>query len=672
MNNQSFYKKIRRSFAGMFTILGLLAGMSACSDYLDIVPDNTLTLDKIFIKRDQAYYALADAYSYLPHEERGAVSTWLLGDEYCGFEGDRDWHRSLRIMRGEQSATSPELCWWSGGKGSQDEFPHPSLYAGIRQCNIFLENIDKVKDMGDVEKNDWKGQVTFLKAYYHFLLLKEYGPIVISDHAVAPDAMGEDLFPRRSKVEDCFNYIIQTIDAAIPMLKDDRAGVNEYGQVDKVVATAIKARVLLFRASPFYTNRDYFGGFIDHFDDEPFFPVNDDDAKKKTKWKEAVAAIDTAINRCLANGMDLYSYNRAPYTYDRKFFEENPEKMQTYYNVRMAIVDPWNRELIWGISNLDQHPFRAGELAQGTNIMLPPGYAGIVNQNGNAHQELSASYAMLERFYTKNGLPVDEDRSFNYNERLSIITTPGVNDSAFAGYQGLIQPEAESLNLYFNREVRFYANMGITGGYWRSHENLITTRFYAGKEGGFQTMYGKNYNLYSGIGIQKWSHPETKAGDWSRSVLYPYPLMRMADLYLMKAEALNEYLDAPTQEVYDAINKVRRRAGIPDVEVAWSSPDAKTPNKHASKEGMRDIILHERSIELAFEGSRYWDMVRHNRAISTFSAPVYGWANREETASTFFVLQTKQVNKISSTSLLFPIPEKELNINSNLRQNPGW
>jgi hypothetical protein len=511
----------------------------------------------------------------------------------------------------------------------------------------------------------------FLKAYYHFLLLTHYGPVVISEKSTAPDANAAELFPKRSKVDDCFDYIVRTMDTAIEGLQE-RAGSSELGQVDKIVATSIKARVLLFRASPFYSgNKEYFGDFLD-FDGQPFFPVDDDAAKTKAKWKDAVDAIDAAINLCKENGKDLYVYTKEPYIFDREFFAVNRDKMQTYYDLRMSIVDSWNKELIWAISNLDFNITQQGELAHTTNIPLPPGYTGVTDNTNYTLKELGASYQMLERFYTKNGLPIDEDLTFDYNSRFTVITTPGVDEAAFQGYQGIMQPGAESLNLYMNREIRFYTNLGITGGYWRSHENLISTQFYAGTGGGYASVFGTK-NLYSGIGIQKWSHPETRSGAWERVILYPYPVMRMADLYLMKAEALNEYNDVPTQEVYDAINVVRRRAGIPDVEVVWSEPSlAKSPNKHKTKSGMRDIILYERSVELAFEGSHFWDMIRHKRAVSEFSKPSYGWAYMGATASTFFILQPKRINKFSITDYLWPIDLNEINTNANLKQNPGW
>src|SRR3546814_5521443 len=93
---------------------------------------------------------------------------------------------------------------------------------------------------------------------------------------------------------------------------------------------------------------------------------------------------------------------------------------------------------------------------------------------------------------------------------------------------------------------------------------------------------------------------------------YPWPVMRLGDLYRMYAEAMN-VLNGPSQEVYNYINPVRERAGLLPVEVAWPQY-SRQPDKITTREGMRSIIQHERLIELAFEGKRFWDLRRWKRA----------------------------------------------------------
>jgi hypothetical protein len=285
---------------------------------------------------------------------------------------------------------------------------------------------------------------------------------------------------------------------------------------------------------------------------------------------------------------------------------------------------------------------------------------------------------MLERYYTENGLPISEDKTFNRTDMYDIVTTPGAEEPEYVELAGILQPGAPTINLYLNRELRFYAQLGITGGYWRSHTGRINTLFFNNNPnnsgGGYRSSNPNNY-IATGIGVQKFSHPETTSGHGDRMAKYPLPIIRMADLYLMKAEALNEYLDAPNAEVYAAINPVRNRAGLPNVETVWSNAGLVVEsalNKHTRKEGMRDIILHERGIELAFEGSRYWDMLRHRRAPVEFSTPVFGWNHLGDAAETFFVLAVKQFRKFTITDCLWPIDLNEMNTNGNLIQNPGW
>jgi len=646
--------------------------MPSCGDFLDVVPDSTLKLENIFSTREEAYNALAKVYSYLPQDDQHVGTSWLLGDEWVTpmvYYNNTDWFKAINIMMGIQSGTTPILGLWSGTGGGKD------LYEAIRATNVFLEYMDLVKDMTDADKAEWKAQVKFLKAFYHFLLVQRYGPIVISDKLISPEAMREELFQSRSKVDECFNYIIRLMDEAIPELTE-RASMNDLGQVDRIAATAIKARVMLFRASPFFSgNREYFEDFLDH-DGEPFFPVKDDAATTKNKWKDAVDAIEEAITIAKANGRDLYVYEKPIYIYDEEDMELNPDQLKTLMDLRMLICDPWNKELLWGLSYYSN---TENSLGSATNIMCPTGY---VSPNTwtvlGSNNWLGASYTMLERYYTANGLPVDEDKTFNRNTMHDIVTTPWAETPEYIPIAGLMQPGAPTINLYLNRELRFYANLGITGGYWRSHTSRIRTLFFSGNPdgsgGGYRSSNANNY-IATGIGIQKFSHPESQSGAADRMGKYPLPIIRMADLYLMKAEAMNEYLEAPNADVYEAINMVRRRAGIPNVETVWSNATLVVEsalNKHTNKVGMRDIILQERGIELAFEGSRYWDMLRHRKAPVEFSSPVFGWNHLGDTPATFFVLGAKQFRKFTITDCLCPIDLNEMNTNGNLIQNPGW
>lgn len=655
---------IRIFFAGAVILL-----LSACSKFLDIVPDNTITLEDYFANKESAYNALSNVYSGLPRNHTIHGTEWLLGDDWLGQRDATKAQSGLvgtQIMEGNQSSTNPLLGFWQGSNYATD------LYETIRSANTFFEYIDLVKDISEQEKKNWVAQVRFLKAYYHFELMRHYGPIVLAKENVAPNAQSAELFVRRQKIDECFDYIISEIDKAIPDLADEIFD-DQLGMVSKAVGKAMKARIMLFRASPFFNgNRDLFGDFYDA-DGEPFFPMDEiGSARWKAKWDDALIAVNEAIAVCEAEGYGLYEYDDQPYKFDLEDWQANPDVMQQLYTLRMLIVDPWNKEIIWGRT----YPVsEAGTLQDASNIRLPRTFTnGVQETTGNSYNWAAATFQAMYRYYTVNGLPIEADRTYDRNNMNRVVNTPAAESEEYQSLRGVLQPDYSMINVYLNREMRFYANLGITGGYWRGHQVRIDTEMYGGTPGGYDPSVSGTDFFWTGIGVQKFVHPESKSGSWIRQQHFPYPIIRMADLYLMKAEILNE-INGPGQDVYDELNKIRRRAGIPEVEVVWADPALCASaylNRHTTKDGLRDIILRERSIELAFEGSRYWDMVRYKRAVTEFNTPVTGWAGNAYGQQNFFKMEVKQRRRFLDRNYLWPLSLNELNTNANLIQNPGW
>ncbi|MDR2037566.1 MAG: RagB/SusD family nutrient uptake outer membrane protein [Bacteroidales bacterium] len=685
--------------------------LASCKEYLDIVPDDTESLESLYETRENAWNGLAKIYSYMPQYADTDVSPWMLGDEYLGkkvWEIDNNRYHAIQIMRGRQNESDPILGYWSGTNGGQ------KLYEGIRQCNIFLEYIHLPANMLDKEKEEWSAQAKFLKAYYHFLLIQRYGPVIIRDATLSLDASKEELYQQRSNIEESFKYVINTMNEAIPKLREQAVG-EDAGQIDQLGAKAIKARVLLFEASPFFNgNRDYYSTFKDH-NDQHYFPQTED----REKWKAVIDACDEALALCTDYNKGLFRFVGEPYRFDREFFDTNPERMRTLYDLRMLLPTAWNRELLWGYTFL---PFNTGQgIGGGANVLhgrtqvkfwevmrtvlgANVGYSGDGDVDNFANQHLGATLAVAERYYTENGLPIEEDTKFRlwenkYSQAVTPVkpvdsegnVDPGNPEYAeYAHWAGYMQEDMETVSLYMNREPRFYANLGVTGGYWRGHYFLINFNPYASSSssymlardgkpsiypfGGRESWRRADDYLETCIGIQKFVHPESYSGTERRPQRYPYPIIRYADLLLMKAEAMNEYY-GPSDEVYSLLNEVRARAGIPNVEKSWEVGGfALNPGKHTTQEGLREIILQERGIELAFEGSRFTDMIRHKRAPKEFSKPVYGWNSQAGDSGDQFGSgpQVKQIRSFTITDCLWPIATSELNIQGTLKQNPGW
>ena len=157
----------------------------SCDEYLDIVPDQTQELDLLFDRQESAYTALVTCYSYLPKND-DLYSSYVTATDALTTPISKET-AGIRLMKGLQSSSNPLMSYWSGYER------HGSLWRGIRSCNTLIANMDNVVDMTQEEKDAWKAEAQFLKAFYHFTLLKYYGPIPITDENLPISANDQHL-----------------------------------------------------------------------------------------------------------------------------------------------------------------------------------------------------------------------------------------------------------------------------------------------------------------------------------------------------------------------------------------------------------------------------------------------------------------------------------------------
>lgn len=150
--------------------------------------------------------------------------------------------------------------------------------------------------------------------------------------------------------------------------------------------------------------------------------------------------------------------------------------------------------------------------------------------------------------------------------------------------------------------------------------------------------YKSSYSI-TGYNVRKFLVPKSVSPEYNTCPAN-FVVYRYADVLLMKAEALNEL--GQTSAAAEPLNIVRRRAGLPDV-------------SGLSQADMREKIIHERRIELAFEGHRWFDMIRINHG---------------EYAISF--LKSIGKSRVTKDRLLFPIPQTEMDANQLMTQNPGY
>ena len=151
----------------------------------------------------------------------------------------------------------------------------------------------------------------------------------------------------------------------------------------------------------------------------------------------------------------------------------------------------------------------------------------------------------------------------------------------------------------------------------------------------------------------------------------PWPIIRLAELYLGYAECCVETGDLPTAREY--IDKVRARAGIPSVEVAWAN-FSKDPSKANTQDGLREIVRNERMNEFYLENQNFWDMRRWLLAEKYFNVKAQGMNIEATTLSGFAKLSNIVFERkfTSPANYLMPIPTDDINKNTHIVQNPGY
>ncbi|MFV0591006.1 MAG: RagB/SusD family nutrient uptake outer membrane protein [Draconibacterium sp.] len=634
--------------------ISILIFSFACTDYLDVVPDNVATIDHAFLDRTSAERYLATCYTYFPDLSDPSGDPAILGsDEWWAIEDDyynsrNQSYAGLKIKKGEQNSNSPLFNAWDGYNGGR------ACYRAIRDCNVFLENIGNVgNDLSIEEERRWVAEVKVLKAYYHFYLMRMYGPIPIVKENLPISSNIDEVRVYRDPFDEGIDYLVSLLDEAVIDLPLQILNVSsEDGRITKPIALALKAEILVTAASPLFNGNPDLAGLVDNRGIQLTNPDYD-----ASKWSRAATACKNAIDTCLLAGHQLYEFTK------QTNLSDSTKLLMT---LRHVVTDRWNKEIVWTEAKLTMYDYQRAT----TPLFFIEQFQWMPTD-----PYMCPTLRMAELFYTKNGVPIDEDTGFDYQNRFNTAVAP---DEA----KYYIQPGYETAKLNINREARFYANLAFDGAIWFGNGRYKDVGDGATNEQPwvFHTKKGQpqgktsniRYSL-SGYWARRTSHFESVSTSSSSNVIVrsTFPVIRLADLYLLYAEALNESMDAPNQDVYEYIDLVRERAGLQGVVTSWQNA-SRFPSKPSTKEGMREIIQQERMIELAFEGKRFWDIRRWKTAHQWLNQPIRGLNPDGETAQEFNSVRVLYTPEFSTKDYLFPIRQYNIRVNSNLIQNPYW
>lgn len=636
-------------------LLSILCGillLPGCN-YLDMVPEKDIeTVESLFEQRTKVELWWKGLYAELNNIFADfRVNTAYLGaDEFVTCQA---LHSStlynldgLKIADGLQMSQNPYGSIWY------------RMYVVIRNCNIFLENVDHTYNMSEEDRNWWKADVKAVKAYVYFELVRRYGPICLVPQNMPVDLPVKDYQLPRQHVDTCFKEIINLLEESMEYVPKHSQRISNYGHTFSLEAVyALKAKVLLYAASPLFNGNAFYSDFKNKNGELLFNSTYD-----RNKWLLAAEAADKAAEMCEDGGRALVSGATGKKT-------DLLNKMADIENMSFSRFNNSEYLLEW------KYPSTFYQ------FILPRLVGDDDNFDSQALGCLSPSMKMVEMYYTANGLPIDADITWNYSNRYKLAS------ESSPVYEGVVPMNIDVVNLHLRREPRFYACIAGDRMYWQRGTNTADKDYnFLVKAHKGEEPWGTQYDF---IVSNSWQNIN---GYWLKKHLFSWfntlgyannlqgnetaAIIRLAEVYLMQAEAWNEYLEQPDSRVYDPLDKVCERAGVLPVREAWGSY-SNNPVKVTTKVGMRDIIHQEYGIEFAFEGHRYWDIRRWLTAHQTMNEKQYGWNVIGTTDQAFYNYETGPVVVYSSNKFiaprdyLDPFDAEEILI-SGMVQNPGW
>ena len=325
---------------------------TACN-YLDVVPPETADFDDTMRDKDDAIGFLYSCYSgtnySAPCNNLGALESST--DE---FVNPLLWGYLGQQVSWDQLSSTYVSNWGPAA------LPWNSCYDYLGHCHLFVKTLDELNPVG-VSLNDrqrWKAEILFLQAYYHFRLLEAYGPIPIIEHYYLPNTPKSE-FPGRSHIDYCVDKIVGWLDEAAKVLPAT-VDVNDLGRATSVASKALKARVLLYAASPLWNGGFPFTGWKNTNYETPGYGKELVSLNySRDKWVRAKTACQEALDLALAEGgralfdlqtseslrtMHQLNLPNIPGTSD----DFKKRVMQMRYMMCSAETEG-NREVIWGI-----------------------------------------------------------------------------------------------------------------------------------------------------------------------------------------------------------------------------------------------------------------------------------------------------------------------------------
>lgn len=643
--------KLKYIYLSAATCFALSLG--SCSDFMDLTPEDQYDEAVVWSDAELVRTVVNDIYGYVQHGSEEVNSSAMTDDAFfTHVYGTRDCN--------EATVSGSNLGWYDRG---DCPFQWTNRYKGIYRANLFLKNIDNVPPKTGVNLDVLKGEVYFLRAYLYTELVRGFGGVPLVDRTYSIEEASNMNLPR-SNMADCLDFILKDIEQAINLLPETVSG-SDLGRATKGAAKALKARILLHVASPLFADRTV-----------NTLECNQYNGDRQTLYQEALATAKEVIGSGTYSLVDCNG-------------STNDEIADKFHKTIISN----NSEMIWAkqFINIDKNENNTDINNIRNRAALLHGPNGYHNWAGT-----TPTHDLVMDFEMEDGsLP-----------------------------QTLLKAGDKTTdNPYANREPRFYASIGYDGAEWgraRASDAAIydptdfgslQMGYYELSEGGSEIEANlaldregiatsvEKFNGFNGVdtrksNIENWNgsytgYLEKKLIDGSVNATEhnfqtcPYPYIRLAEMYLIAAEACIELNKLDEAVTY--LDALRLRIGRPDTKATLAI------RKQAFNQvDMRKFLQHERRIELMYEESRYYDVRRWMIAPETGNKPLLGITvvgrlkpgkkaslpyvyNTDIYEYTYHVIDISYIEKRRWDNKMYfaPIKREEIKRNPGMVQNPG-
>lgn len=651
----------------LYIFLPIVAGgmFSSCADYLDVDKYfyDQLSIDSAFSKRKYVDGWLSNAFEPIQCITEGEGMRRWMSDDIVKYEG-RDY------QNGNYSATT--------NNGDSENLLYKA-YEAVRKASTFIDNVDRCGELTEVEKADMKGQMRFIRAYAYWSLIRHFGPVpLIPEHGLDVSLSYEELSLPRASLDEIVAFIDQDLVVAarsLPMVRT----VNNMGRPTRGAALALRARILLWVASPLMNgNRDLFN--VKDNRGRQLVPQEYDESK----WAKAAAAAKEVMDLGI---YELYTIEPSPDTPEYERPPYNAEFSDKNFPDGWADVDPYlsYKSIFDGTIIGSKNPELIFTRTSRGNEQINHWVSNCMPRTLSGSNLIGVSQKQVDAYYMDNGQTIQEAEASGYYKEDGFTTSSNPLNEGGAPFL----PANVSWQ-YAHREPRFYASIAYCGSIWvcasaneaqyRNKQIFYYRDLNDGKQG-----FKEDCPL-TGIGFKKFVNDEDAFTQGGYRMDKTENTIRYAEMLLIYAEALNELtpgksytveryngetmtVQRDVNEMRYAMKPIRMRAGVPDFDDVI----------YANQELFRTALKRERQIELVGENCfRYYDLRRWKDALLEENQPLMG-CNINISDDVTRVQEFYRPTVVASMPKVFtqrmylwPFPDKEMKRNVNLTQNPGW